>query len=74
MRPAPGPYEYCSINGSGAWGAQNPRTVVPGSDPSITANDGLNNIAMFGFTGGLYFYWEDSNGGWHQETVDPLVV
>ena len=48
---------------------------VPGtvaSNPSITVNNGSVNIAVEGDTGDLWFYWEDSSGAFHQETVTPL--
>jgi hypothetical protein len=65
-----------SVGGSGTW---NSTQVINGalsdpdktaSNPSITVNNGSVNIAVEGETGDLWFYWEDSSGAFHQETVD----
>ena len=39
-------------------------------NPSITMNDGSVNIAVEGEPGDLWFFWQDSSGAFHQETVD----
>jgi hypothetical protein len=41
--------------------------------PSITMNDGSVNIAVEGYLGDLWFYWQDSSGAFHQETVDTAA-
>jgi hypothetical protein len=33
-------------------------------------NDGSVNIAVEGEPGDLWFFWQDSSGAFHQETVD----
>jgi hypothetical protein len=39
-------------------------------NPSIAMNDGSVNIAVEGEPGDLWFFWQDSSGAFHQETVD----
>jgi hypothetical protein len=65
-----------SVGGSGTWTSTQ---VISGplsapvhvsSNPSTTLNNGSVNIAVEGQTGDLWFYWEDSSGAFHQETVD----
>src|ERR1700691_1035153 len=65
-----------SVGGSGTWtstqvingGLSDPDKTA--SNPSITVNNGSVNIAVEGESGDLWFYWEDSSGSFHQETVD----
>jgi hypothetical protein len=39
------------------------------SAATVTINQGSENIAVFGTAGDLEFYWEDSTGAFHEETV-----
>ncbi|HTS96985.1 MAG TPA: hypothetical protein VMI33_10215 [Streptosporangiaceae bacterium] len=41
------------------------------SPVALTVNNGSENIAAFGVSGQLFFYWMDSSGAWHQELVAP---
>jgi hypothetical protein len=41
--------------------------------PSVTVNDGMVNIAVEDGDGNLVFYWEDSSGNFHEETVDSAA-
>jgi hypothetical protein len=65
-----------NVNGSGTWTSTNVINGAPSapgkvaSNPSITMNDGSVNIAVEGETGDLWFFWQDSSGTFHQETVD----
>jgi hypothetical protein len=47
-----------------------PPWLTAASPVSATVNNGSENIAAFGVSGQLYFYWFGS-GGWHQELVAP---
>src|SRR5580704_5657836 len=51
------------------WQSLNKLVGVAGV-PSITMNDGSVNIAVEDGQGNLVFYWEDSSGAFHEETVD----
>ena len=42
-------------------------------DPSITMNDGSVNIATEDVYGNLSFFWQDSSGAFHEETVDTAA-
>jgi hypothetical protein len=42
-------------------------------DPSITMNNGSENIAFEDLNGNLDFAWEDSSGAFHLETVDTAA-
>jgi hypothetical protein len=64
-----------NVNGSGTWtwtALYNNSAYVPivVGDPSITMNNGSENIAFDDSKGDLLFYWEDSSGNFHGETVD----
>ena len=68
-----------SVGGSGTWtstqvingGLSDPGKTA--SNPSITVNNGSVNIAVEGESGDLWFFWEDSSGAFHQETVDTAA-
>ncbi|HEX5290017.1 MAG TPA: hypothetical protein VFX25_14220 [Streptosporangiaceae bacterium] len=68
-----------TLNSTGTWLYA---TVGPGglnasdgtrSDPAVTMNDGIENIAAIDENGNLDFYWEDSPGHYLQEVVDTAV-
>jgi hypothetical protein len=40
---------------------------------SVTVNDGSVNIASEAVDGNLSFFWQDSSGTFHQETVDTAA-
>jgi hypothetical protein len=69
-----------SVGDSGTWtssqviykGLFSPGLVVVGV-PSITVNNGSVNIASEDIDGNLSFFWEDSSGAFHQETVDTAA-
>jgi hypothetical protein len=54
------------------WQSLNKLVGVAGV-PSITINDGSVNIAVEDGQGNLVFYWEDSSGAFHEETVDTAA-
>jgi hypothetical protein len=54
------------------WQSLNKLVGVSGV-PSITMNDGSVNIAVEDGQGNLVFYWEDSSGAFHEETVDTAA-
>jgi len=54
------------------WQSLNQLVGVAGV-PSITTNDGSVNIAVEDGQGNLVFYWEDSSGAFHEETVDTAA-
>jgi hypothetical protein len=69
-----------NVNGSGTWASTqviNKELFSPGitvvGDPSVTMNDGSVNIAVEDDEGDLDFYWQDSSGASHQETVDTAA-
>jgi hypothetical protein len=68
-----------SVGGTGTWtSTQVINTGLSqlqgvGGVPSITMNDGSVNIAVEGYPGDLWFYWQDSSGAFHQETVDTAA-
>jgi hypothetical protein len=43
------------------------------SNPAVTMNDDIENIAAIDYTGNLDFYWQDSNGQYIQEVVDTAA-
>jgi hypothetical protein len=68
-----------TLNGTGTWAYA---YVGPGglnapvgttSDPAVTMNAGIENIAAIDYTGNLDFYWEDSPGHYLQEVVDTAA-
>jgi hypothetical protein len=65
-----------SVGDSGTWTSNQViwqslnKLVGVGGVPSITMNDGSVNIAVEDGQGNLVFYWEDSSGAFHEETVD----
>jgi hypothetical protein len=65
-----------SVGDSGTWTSNQViwqslnKLVGVGGVPSITMNDGSVNIAVEDGQGNLVFYWEDSSGTFHEETVD----
>jgi hypothetical protein len=69
-----------SVGDSGTWtssqviykGLFSPGLVVFGV-PSITINNGSVNIAAEDSDGNLSFWWQDSSGAYHQETVDTAA-
>jgi hypothetical protein len=73
---AGGVAEETDVNGSGTW--QENIVCPAGSSgdacalgaPAVTMNGGLVNIAVVAANGDLDFWWQDSSGTWHQETVD----
>jgi hypothetical protein len=68
-----GLYVFCAVNGTAAWQYHGPHNLFlfAGSGSSITENNGSDNIAIFAEGGDLLFLWDDSNGTYHQELVDP---
>ena len=64
---------YASLNtsGNGQWVGQRVNNPGPqaASAATVTINQGSENIAVFGTAGDLEFYWEDSTGAFHEETV-----
>jgi hypothetical protein len=69
-----------SVGDSGTWtssqviykGLFSPGLTVVGN-PSVTINDGSVNIATEDVYGNLSFFWQDSSGAFHQETVDTAA-
>ena len=47
-----------------------PPWLIAASPVSVTVNNGTENIASFGVSGQLWFYWFGT-GAWHQELVAP---
>jgi hypothetical protein len=47
---------------------------IADSTPTVTMNDGSENLATFGASGNLYFYWQDSSGAFQQELVAPASI
>jgi len=69
-----------NVNFTGTWtSAQVPvgNGLAPqpgvGDNPAITINRGSVNIADEDGSGNLDFYWQDSSGTFHQETVDTAA-
>jgi hypothetical protein len=72
--------EESNVNGSGTWqettvcgGSPFSGTACEGGAPIVTMNGGLVNIAVIAANDDLDFWWQDSSGTWHQETVDPAA-
>ena len=71
--------EETIANGSGTWQSTTVCGGVPlhagceSGAPTVTMNGGLVNIAVVGVNGDLDFWWQDSSGAWHQETVDTAA-
>jgi hypothetical protein len=72
--------EETNVNGSGTWQETFVCDDVPFQSggcelgtPTVTMNGGLVNIAVVGENGDLDFWWQDSSGAWHQETVDTAA-
>jgi hypothetical protein len=72
--------EETNVNGSGTWQETIVCSGVPFSgnacelsDPTVTMNGGLVNVAVVAANGNLNFWWQDSSGTWHQETVDTAA-
>jgi len=66
------------VNGSGDWTwtalyNNGPTAPVAAGVPAITMNNGSENIAFIDIQGDLLFYWEDSSGAFHGETVDTAA-
>ena len=64
-----------NVNGSGTWTwtalyNNSPTAPIAVGDPAITMNNGSENIAFEDVNGNLDFYWQDSSGAFHGETVD----
>jgi hypothetical protein len=71
--------DKATVNGTGTWSYV---SVGPGgpfspdgtmSDPAVTTNDGIENIAAIDYAGNLIFYWQASDGSYIQEVVDTAV-
>jgi len=43
------------------------------SNPAVTMNAGIENIAAVDDSGNLDFYWQDSSGQYIQEVVDTAA-
>jgi hypothetical protein len=76
---SPNLVDYCAVNGTTNWQSSIPCLPTcqffSGSAPVITENNGSDNIAIFTVTGGyLFFYWSDSTGTFHKETVASGVT
>jgi hypothetical protein len=74
-KPAP---VSTNVNGSGTWTwtalyNNSPTAPIAVGDPAITMNNGSENIAFEDANGNLDFYWEDSSGAFHGETVDTAA-
>jgi hypothetical protein len=72
--------EETNVNGSGTWqetivcgGAPFSVNACDGGAPTVTMNGGLVNIAVIAANDDLDFWWQDSSGTWHQETVDTAA-
>jgi hypothetical protein len=66
---------YVNANGSGIWLPQvvSDFFFAAGSAPTVTNNNGSENIAAFGASGNLLFYGPGSNGVWQQEVVSRVT-
>jgi hypothetical protein len=66
---------YVNANGSGIWLPQvvSDFFFAAGSAPTVTVNNGSENIAAFGASGNLLFYGPGSNGLWQQEVVSRVT-
>jgi hypothetical protein len=67
-----------NVNGSGTWTwtalyNNSPTAPIVAGDPSVTMNNGSVNIAFETIEGDLLFYWQDSSGAFHGETVDTAA-
>jgi len=66
-------------NGTGTWlyAEVGPGGLVADdatmSDPAVTMNDGIENIAAIDINGNLDFYWQDGDGQYIQEVVDTAA-
>ena len=47
---------------------------IADAPPTVTMNNGSENIATFGANGNLYFYWQNSAGAFQQELVAPASI
>jgi hypothetical protein len=66
------PGVYTDINGSGTWqgrGVQGSSGFAAGSNATVTANDGVANVAVYQYNGELDFFWQNSTGAFVQEVV-----
>jgi hypothetical protein len=68
-----------TVNGTGTWqyapvgpGGLNSKDGTT-SNPAVTMNDDIENIAAIDDNGNLDFYWQASNGQYIQETVDTAA-
>jgi len=71
------PASYTDANGSGTWqghGIRNPFTYAAGSDPVVTENNGMENVAVYGLNGELDFFWQNGSGHFVKETVAAVGV
>jgi hypothetical protein len=57
-----------SLASVGPGGLNSPAGTM--SNPAVTMNDDIENIAAIDYTGNLDFYWQDGAGVYHQEVVD----
>jgi hypothetical protein len=68
---------FVNANGSEIW---DPLAVSDfpifkaGSAPTVTGNNGSEDIAAFGASGNLLFYGPDSNGVWRQQVVSRVTA
>jgi hypothetical protein len=72
--------EETNVNGSGTWQETDVCDDIlfhsggcQAGSQTVTMNGGLVNIAVFDENGNLDFWWQDSSGTWHQETVDTAA-
>jgi hypothetical protein len=65
---------WCAVDGSANWAFTSPGMWLPGSDMAITENGSSDNVALYYCCSPrLTFFWDDSSGNWHGETVDNDV-
>jgi len=60
-----------AANGTGTWqwtSGSGPELTA--TDAAVTTNNGIENIAVIGGDGNLYFYWQYSPGQYTRELVD----
>jgi hypothetical protein len=70
--PAGALTSYANTNGSGIWAIQTVRGPgTTGSAATVTENNGSENIAVFGVSGDVDFYWENSAGAYQKELAAP---
>jgi hypothetical protein len=62
-----------TANGTSTWLWTGVGPKVSESDPAVTMNDGIENIAEIDDNGNLDFYWQASDGTYIQEVVDTAA-